>query len=80
MWIEILNKSFEETVEIKRNQPLGFLANEPENLNFRYETANKQKKENSKGKEFIENIQTENKGGNMVVLLTNATLLMQAET
>ena len=44
MWIEILNKSFEETVEIKRNQPLGFLAIEPENLNFRYETANKKKR------------------------------------
>ena len=28
--IEILNKSFEDTVEIKKNQPLGFLVIEPE--------------------------------------------------
>ena len=28
--IEILNKSFEDTVKIKKNQPLGFLVIEPE--------------------------------------------------
>ena len=43
--IEILNKSFEETVEIKRNKPLGFLVIEPENLKFRYETTNKKRKQ-----------------------------------
>ena len=30
LWIEILNKSFEDTVKIKKNQPLGFLVIEPE--------------------------------------------------
>ena len=44
LWIEILNKSFEETVKIKKNQPLGFLAIETENLKFKYETTNKKKK------------------------------------
>ena len=29
LWIEILNKSFEDPVKIKRNQPLGFLVTEP---------------------------------------------------
>ena len=32
--MEILNKSFEDSIETKRNQPLGFLFVEPENLNF----------------------------------------------
>ena len=41
LWIEILNKSFEETVEIKKNQPLGFLVIEPKHLKFKYETAKK---------------------------------------
>ena len=48
LWIEILNKSFEETVEIKRNRPLGFLVVEPENLKFKYETARKKKKADQK--------------------------------
>ena len=25
LWVEILNKSFKDSIEIKRNQPLGFL-------------------------------------------------------
>ena len=41
----VLNKSFEETVEIKKNQPLGLLAIEPENLKFEYATANKKRKQ-----------------------------------
>ena len=44
LWIEILSKSFEETVEIKRNQSLGFFVIEPENLNFKYETVHKKQK------------------------------------
>ena len=38
LWIEILNKSFEETLEIKKkkkkNQPLGFLVVQPEHSKF----------------------------------------------
>ena len=37
LWIEIWNKSFEDLVEIKNNQPLGFFVIEPENLKFHYE-------------------------------------------
>ena len=44
----MLNKSFEETVEIKRNRPLGFLVIEPEYLKFKYETAKKKKKADQK--------------------------------
>ena len=44
MRIEILNKSFEDTVEIKINQLLGFLAIKPEHLKFKYETTTKKKK------------------------------------
>ena len=48
MWIEILNKSFEESAEIKRNRPLGFLVVEPGHLKFKYETTKKKKKANQK--------------------------------
>ena len=34
LWVEILNKSFEDLIEIRRNRPLGFLFIEPENLKF----------------------------------------------
>ena len=37
LWIEILNKSFKDLVKVKRNQPLGFLVIEPENLKFHHE-------------------------------------------
>ena len=43
MWIEILNKSFKGTVEIKQNQPLGFPVIEPEHLKFRYVMGKKKK-------------------------------------
>ena len=42
LWIEVINKSFEDLVEIKRNQPLGFLAIEPENLKFHCEAPKKE--------------------------------------
>ena len=46
--IEILNKSFEETVEIKRNRPLGFFVIESEHLKLKHETAKKKKKADQK--------------------------------
>ena len=46
--MEVLHKSFEETVEIKKNQPLGFLVIEPENLKFKYATVSKKKKADQK--------------------------------
>ena len=39
LWIEILNKSFEHTIEIKKHTPLGFVVIEPEHLKFRCETS-----------------------------------------
>ena len=46
LWVEILNKSYEETVEIKKNKPSGFLLIEPEHLKFKHEaeTAKSQKR------------------------------------
>ena len=46
LWVEILNKSYEETVEIKKNKPLGFLVIAPEHSKFRCEaeTAKSKKK------------------------------------
>ena len=45
LWIEILNRSFEETVKIKKkSQPLGFLVTKPEHLKFKYEATKKKKK------------------------------------
>ena len=47
--LEILNKSFEDSIEIKRNEPLGFLVVEPENLKFQYVPS--KKKAPKKGKQ-----------------------------
>ena len=44
LWVEILNKSFEEPIKIKKNQPVGFVVIEPERLKFKYETPNEKKK------------------------------------
>ena len=44
LWIEILNNSFEDTTEIKRYEPLGFVVIEPEHLKFKYETPKNKKK------------------------------------
>ena len=76
MWTEILNKSFKETVEIKRNRPLGFLVIEPEYLKFKYETAKKKKE--GRPKKFID-VQTENERGNLEVFLTATNLPMRGE-
>ena len=43
LWVELLNKSYEETLEIKKNKPLGFVVIEPEYLTFKYETAKNKK-------------------------------------
>ena len=42
--VEILNKSFEEPIKIKKNQPVGFVVIEPEHFKFKYETPNEKKK------------------------------------
>ena len=36
MWIEILNKPFEDNMIIKKKKPLGFLVVEPEHLKFKH--------------------------------------------
>ena len=45
LWIEILNRSYEEDSKIKKNSILGFLVIEPENLSFKHETKSTKKKE-----------------------------------
>ena len=37
LWVEILNKSIEEPIKIKKNQPLGLIVIEPEHLKLKYE-------------------------------------------
>ena len=48
-WIEILNKSYEETIKIKKDTPLGFVVIEPEqeHLKFKYETTSTKNKKKS---------------------------------
>ena len=43
LWVEILNKPFEDHIEIKKGQPLGFLVVEPENLKFQHVPPKKKK-------------------------------------
>ena len=50
LWIEILNKSFEDPVKIKRNQRLGFLVIKPENLKFHHEAPKKRRRHQAKRK------------------------------
>ena len=54
LWIEILNKSYNEHIKINRNSVLGFIVIEPEYLSFKHETT-KAKKE--KGKDTTENVE-----------------------
>ena len=42
--LEILNKSFEDNIEIKKEQPIGFFVAEPENLNFNMYRAKQRQK------------------------------------
>ena len=44
MWIEILNKSYKEQIEINRNSVLGFVVIEPEYLSFKHETTKAKKR------------------------------------
>ena len=44
LWVEIWNKSYEETIEIKKNSPLGFVLIEPEHLKFKHEAQTTKKK------------------------------------
>ena len=55
LWVEMLNKSFENYIKTKKGQPLGFLDVEPENLKFQHvptknKTNNKEKKDCSSKK------------------------------
>ena len=65
--IEILNKSFEDTIEIKRHSPLGFVVIEPEYLKLKHEMP-KNKKEKIHNIKNI--VQVEDTKGNVVVFLT----------
>ena len=49
LWVEILNKSFEDHIKIKKGQPLGFLVVEPENLEFQGVSQNKKAEKEKKG-------------------------------
>ena len=62
LWVEILNKSFEDTIVIKKGQPLGFLVVEPENLKFHH-LAQKKKGKKEK-KTFISKTKTATTGEN----------------
>ena len=73
MWVEVLDKFFEGTVEIKKNQPLVFLAVEPKNLKFHHVLSKKRKQ-----KENI-SIQTEDEKGNLEVFLVGMILPMLGE-
>ena len=48
MWIEILNRSFEDNIVIKKKRPLGFIVVEPENLTFKYVPIKKKNKTKEK--------------------------------
>ena len=75
-----MNKSYKDTVEIKKNNPLGFVIIEAEHLKFKYET--EMTKNKKKKGLIIENhdVQTEDARGNVEVFLTVMTLPMPAET
>ena len=45
LWIEVLNTSYTEELKINKNNILGFLVIEPENLKFKHVTKKKAKKE-----------------------------------
>ena len=48
LWVEIINKSFEDHIKIKKGQPLGFLVVEPENLKFQHVPQKKKTKKKKK--------------------------------
>ena len=80
MWVEILNKSFKQTVKIKKNQPLGFAVIKLEHLKFKYERSDsKKKKGHTQKRENEEAAKAENDTGNVAAFLTAMNLLMQLE-
>ena len=48
LWVAILKNPIEETVEIKKSTPLGFLVVEAKHLKFQYEMTKKKKKVDQK--------------------------------
>ena len=63
LWVEILNKSYKETIEIKKNNPLGFIVIEPEHLKFKQEkreTLSSKATETKKKKKNLIVVQTKN--------------------
>ena len=48
LWVEILNKSYEENIEIKKNSVIGFIVIEPENLLHKHASTDKKKKRQTK--------------------------------
>ena len=48
LWTEILNRSFEDNIVIKKKRPLGFIVVEPENLTFKYVPIKKKNKTKEK--------------------------------
>ena len=78
LWVEILNKSYKETIEIKKNIPLGFVVIEPEHLKFKHEA----EKTESKKKALLPKTTTykPKTSVNMAVFLAVMTLLMLAKT
>ena len=47
-WVEVFSELFENSLEIKKNQPLGFLVIESENLKFRNAPSKKKKMRQTK--------------------------------
>ena len=48
LWIEILNKSYNEHIKINKNSILGFVVIEPEYLSSKHETTKEKKKKKEK--------------------------------
>ena len=76
--MEILNKSYEETLEIKKDNPLGFVVIEPEHLKFKHETAKNKKKKTLLLKTTQYRLKMQK--GNVEVFLIVMTLFIQVET
>ena len=49
VWVEIINKSFDDHIKIKKGQRLGFPVVEPENLNFQHVLLKEKTKKEKEG-------------------------------
>ena len=78
LWVGILNKSYEKTLKIKKNNPLRFVVIEPEHLIFKHETTKNKKKKTLLLKTMQYKPKTIN--GNVEVFLIIMALLMLVET